>query len=307
MCSTGVAFDDSQVRLPGNTEVLMSDTVGFIQKLPTQLVASFRATLEEIQEASLILHVVDVSAENAAAQYNAVLQVLEEIGVDSDTPVLTAWCAQLCTHPVPQCVVWTPEGSGHRSHPLCARPPQVWAPHPPPRGLPLPLQQRATPCRNKLDACADPSLVLAAASGRADTVALSGASGEGVDALLALIQAKLAEAMVELEVRCQQHRPRGTDVQGARPVTVCLGHDAALLPPCNQRASGVPSAWDPDGRAVPTGVAVPSCYPPAALVAPPACASPCPHLHTTRTLPPCRCCCPMLPETCWMSCIALAM
>ncbi len=64
-----------QVRLPGNTEVLFSDTVGFIQKLPTQLVAAFRATLEEIQDASVILHLVDVSARNAAAQCDAVLKV----------------------------------------------------------------------------------------------------------------------------------------------------------------------------------------------------------------------------------------
>jgi 50S ribosomal subunit-associated GTPase HflX len=63
------------VRLPGNLEVLLSDTVGFIQKLPTQLVAAFRATLEEIREASLIVHVLDASADNAAAQCNAVLQV----------------------------------------------------------------------------------------------------------------------------------------------------------------------------------------------------------------------------------------
>lgn len=64
-----------QVRLDGNLEVLFSDTVGFIQKLPTQLVAAFRATLEEIAAASVVLHVLDVSAPNAAAQCAAVLQV----------------------------------------------------------------------------------------------------------------------------------------------------------------------------------------------------------------------------------------
>lgn len=56
-------------------QVLLTDTVGFIQKLPTQLVAAFRATLEEITEASLLLHVVDVSHPNAAAQTQAVMQV----------------------------------------------------------------------------------------------------------------------------------------------------------------------------------------------------------------------------------------
>lgn len=64
-----------QVRLEGNQEVLLSDTVGFIQKLPTQLVAAFRATLEEIAAASVVLHVLDVSAPNAAAQCASVLQV----------------------------------------------------------------------------------------------------------------------------------------------------------------------------------------------------------------------------------------
>lgn len=56
-------------------QVLFSDTVGFIQKLPTQLVAAFRATLEEIQDASLVLHVVDSSHDNSEAQSGAVLQV----------------------------------------------------------------------------------------------------------------------------------------------------------------------------------------------------------------------------------------
>ena len=56
-------------------QALMTDTVGFIQKLPTQLVAAFRATLEEIKDASLILHVVDVSHPNAAAQSAAVMRV----------------------------------------------------------------------------------------------------------------------------------------------------------------------------------------------------------------------------------------
>ena len=56
-------------------QVLMSDTVGFIQKLPPKLVAAFRATLEEIREASLILHVVDISHPGAAAQSQAVIEV----------------------------------------------------------------------------------------------------------------------------------------------------------------------------------------------------------------------------------------
>ena len=56
-------------------QVLLTDTVGFIQKLPTQLIAAFRATLEEIAEAQLLVHVVDVSHPNASAQSEAVMKV----------------------------------------------------------------------------------------------------------------------------------------------------------------------------------------------------------------------------------------
>ena len=63
--------------------------MGFIQKLPTQLVAAFRATLEEIGEASLLLHVVDVSSPNAAAQTDTVCSILQELGID--LPIVTVW------------------------------------------------------------------------------------------------------------------------------------------------------------------------------------------------------------------------
>jgi hypothetical protein len=63
--------------------------VGFIQKLPTQLVAAFRATLEELGESSLLLHVVDVSSPNAAAQTDTVLGVLKELGIE--LPIVTVW------------------------------------------------------------------------------------------------------------------------------------------------------------------------------------------------------------------------
>jgi GTP-binding protein HflX len=66
--------------LPSGREALLTDTVGFIQKLPTQLVAAFRATLEEILEADLLLHVVDVSHPNVIEQASAVEDVLDELG-----------------------------------------------------------------------------------------------------------------------------------------------------------------------------------------------------------------------------------
>jgi GTP-binding protein HflX len=76
------------VQLPGGNLALFTDTVGFIQKLPTQLVAAFRATLEEISEADLLLHVIDVTHANAWAQSQAVLQVLEEISA-GELPIIT--------------------------------------------------------------------------------------------------------------------------------------------------------------------------------------------------------------------------
>ncbi|MEJ2562992.1 MAG: GTPase HflX, partial [Anaerolineales bacterium] len=78
-----------RVELPGGNEVLFTDTVGFIQKLPTTLVAAFRATLEEIGDSDLLLHVVDVTHPNALAQAEAVRATLDEI-VDKDIPRFTA-------------------------------------------------------------------------------------------------------------------------------------------------------------------------------------------------------------------------
>jgi GTP-binding protein HflX len=72
------------VRLPGGLKIILSDTVGFISDLPTMLVAAFRATLEEVIEADVILHVRDVSHEDAEAQSHDVGQVLRALGIDPD-------------------------------------------------------------------------------------------------------------------------------------------------------------------------------------------------------------------------------
>jgi GTP-binding protein HflX len=78
-----------RVPLPNGGEALFTDTVGFIQKLPTELVAAFRATLEEITEADLVLHVVDITHPNAVQQSRTVKTTLEELGVH-DRPVVAA-------------------------------------------------------------------------------------------------------------------------------------------------------------------------------------------------------------------------
>jgi GTP-binding protein HflX len=78
-----------RIELPDGNQALLTDTVGFIQKLPTTLVAAFRATLEEIAEADILLHVVDISHPNALAQSKVVRETLEEIDVHG-LPVVTA-------------------------------------------------------------------------------------------------------------------------------------------------------------------------------------------------------------------------
>jgi GTPase len=78
-----------RVELPGGYQALLTDTVGFIQKLPTTLVQSFHATLEEIVEADLLLHVVDISHPNALNQFESVQQTLEELGAHH-IPTVTA-------------------------------------------------------------------------------------------------------------------------------------------------------------------------------------------------------------------------
>jgi len=70
------------VTLPNGRDAIFSDTVGFISDLPTQLIAAFRATLEEVLEADLILHVRDVSSEETAAQAEDVVSVLRDLGVE---------------------------------------------------------------------------------------------------------------------------------------------------------------------------------------------------------------------------------
>jgi GTP-binding protein HflX len=72
------------LKLPSGRRVILSDTVGFIADLPTQLVAAFRATLEEVLEADLILHVRDLAHDESEAQKNDVEKVLKELGIDDD-------------------------------------------------------------------------------------------------------------------------------------------------------------------------------------------------------------------------------
>jgi GTP-binding protein HflX len=82
-----------RVRLPHGTLVILSDTVGFISDLPTHLVAAFRATLEEVVEADLVIHLRDISDPDTAAQAEDVTRILRDLGVDAqdDKRVIEVW------------------------------------------------------------------------------------------------------------------------------------------------------------------------------------------------------------------------
>ena len=82
------------IRLPGHDKVVLSDTVGFVSELPTQLVAAFRATLEEVIEADLIIHVRDIAHPDSEAQAQDVAEVLSGLGLADElkrVPMLTVW------------------------------------------------------------------------------------------------------------------------------------------------------------------------------------------------------------------------
>jgi len=127
-----------RVTLPGGTAVLITDTVGFIQKLPTDLIAAFRATLEEVLEADLLVHVIDVSHPHAMDQARTVFGTLKEIGAD-DLPVVNLL--------------------------------------------------------NKIDRFQDPAAACAALGDLQDTVAASALTGQGLEEVLAEIEAVLESEM----------------------------------------------------------------------------------------------------------------
>ncbi len=98
LTSAGVLVEDQlfatldpttrRLELPGGKHVLFTDTVGFIQKLPTQLVAAFRATLEEVNESDILVHVVDISDPLVTLKVQAVEQILKDIGADTKPVIL---------------------------------------------------------------------------------------------------------------------------------------------------------------------------------------------------------------------------
>jgi GTP-binding protein HflX len=80
-----------KITLPTGDEVIMSDTVGFISDLPTELVAAFRATLEEVLDADLILHIRDISHDQTEEQARDVMAILQKLGVAENAPLIEVW------------------------------------------------------------------------------------------------------------------------------------------------------------------------------------------------------------------------
>jgi GTPase len=80
-----------KITLPTGDEIIMSDTVGFISDLPTELVAAFRATLEEVLDADLILHVRDISHNQTEEQARDVMAILQKLGVAENAPLIEVW------------------------------------------------------------------------------------------------------------------------------------------------------------------------------------------------------------------------
>ena len=136
------------ITLPSGRQVIVSDTVGFISELPTELVAAFRATLEEIAEADVILHVRDIASHDSAAQRADVLAVLEGLAHGASAALNQDW------------------------------------------------PERVIEVLNKVDLLDDDRR----AALPAGAVSLSAETGEGVPALLAAIDARLAQGMVSREV-----------------------------------------------------------------------------------------------------------
>src|SRR5690242_14712312 len=140
------------LELPHGGKAMLSDTVGFISNLPTQLVAAFRATLEEVLEADVILHVRDIAHEDAEAQQRDVDAVLRQLGINPDDPgrIIELWNKIDC---------FDGEQRGQIENIAARRP----AEHRP--------------------------------------LLVSAVSGEGVDALLAAIEARLAASRTTLDLR----------------------------------------------------------------------------------------------------------
>ncbi|CAL5433604.1 unnamed protein product [Camellia sinensis] len=156
-----------RVQMKNGKEFLLTDTVGFIQKLPTTLVAAFRATLEEISESSLLVHVVDISHPLAEQQIDTMDKVLSELDVAS-IPKLMVWNKVLDYGHSISCVIGKPQDYFY-----------------------IYLQQ--------VDKASDPIKIKLEAEKREDTVCISAIIGDGLDEFCSAVQEKLKDSVVWVE------------------------------------------------------------------------------------------------------------
>ena len=96
------------IKTAAGKDIILSDTVGFVSDLPTELVAAFRATLEEVLSADIILHVRDISHSQTEEQAKDVLSILEDIGIQAHIPLFEVW------NKVTDCLKKTSNGSAMR-------------------------------------------------------------------------------------------------------------------------------------------------------------------------------------------------
>lgn len=104
------------IKLPHYGNIILSDTVGFISDLPTQLISAFKATLEEVLEANIILHVIDVSNPEWEIQKKIVENILKEIGLSSNTLIIEVW-NKIDALPTEEATAWK-QKSAHTSNTL---------------------------------------------------------------------------------------------------------------------------------------------------------------------------------------------
>jgi GTP-binding protein HflX len=164
-----------QISLPGIDKVILSDTVGFVSDLPTQLVAAFKATLEEVVSADLLIHVRDIAHPDSEAQRADVEAVLTEIGVAETTPRIEAWnkLDLLSNQTIAQNSARPERSRGALAPSHHTRPSTSLGTSETGDGIDLSDDRKAA--------------ILTEASRREDVIALSALSGEGVDGLKAVV------------------------------------------------------------------------------------------------------------------------
>ena len=174
-----------RVRLPHGTPIILSDTVGFISDLPTHLVAAFRATLEEVVEADLVIHLRDIADPDTAAQAEDVERILGDLGVDASD----------------------------RKHVI-----EVW---------------------NKIDLLDDSNRARLLVEGAVDRpeppIAISAVTGEGLDALAAIIEQRVSGELKEVTVTLRP-APAGADRTGSTATATSFPATTMRTAACRSRS-----------------------------------------------------------------------